>query len=251
MYSLIVWLLLSAIMVGYMIYSKTSYCRKRGVTPQPPTENNSTVDDSDIPQDWQPQTKDSELFPVRKGCSEWDRVAQRFKASLPNASIQQITRIQNKWLWGKYINHKKRLGRKNNGLVNEKELFHGTSRNDPKLIYDGEDGFDMRFSAQGMWGQANYFAVNASYSDNNYAYRRSGGLKELFLAKVLTGDSYECASNTSLRIPPEKQGGIMSTLQRNFARTRYDTVTGTTAGSRVYMTYDNEKAYPAYLIQYK
>ena len=147
------------------------------------------------------------------------------------------------------MNHKKRLHRKNKGKVNEKELFHGTRQNDPKLIYDGEDGFDMRFSSQGMWGQANYFAVNASYSDRGYAYRRSDGLKEIFLAKVLTGDSYECASNNSLRLPPEKPVGRMGTL--NFSKTRYDTVTGTTGDSRVYMTYDNEKAYPAYLIQYK
>ena len=50
------------------------------------------------------------------------------------------------------------------------ELFHGTSDNDQQQIYDSEEGFDMQFSASGMWGQANYFAVNASYS-NSYAYR--------------------------------------------------------------------------------
>ena len=66
--------------------------------------------------------------------------------------------------------------------------FHGTRGNDPKLIYEGENGFDMRYSNQGMWGQANYFAVNASYSDN-YAYQTPDGYKEMFLVKVLTGDS--------------------------------------------------------------
>ena len=31
---------------------------------------------------------------------------------------------------------------------------------------------------------------------------------------------------------------------------RYDSVSGDTGGSKVYITYDNDKAYPAYLITY-
>ena len=47
----------------------------------------------------------------------------------------------------------------------------------------------MRFSAKGMWGEANYFAVNASYS-NSYAHSNGiAGQRQMFLAKVLTGDS--------------------------------------------------------------
>ena len=42
------------------------------------------------------------------------------------------------------------------------------------MIYSGEEGFDMRFSADGMWGRANYFAVNSVYS-NAYAYAVPGG----------------------------------------------------------------------------
>eukprot|EP00349_Pseudokeronopsis_sp_Brazil_P008676 CAMPEP_0202969580 /NCGR_PEP_ID=MMETSP1396-20130829/15370_1 /ASSEMBLY_ACC=CAM_ASM_000872 /TAXON_ID= /ORGANISM="Pseudokeronopsis sp., Strain Brazil" /LENGTH=44 /DNA_ID= /DNA_START= /DNA_END= /DNA_ORIENTATION= len=34
----------------------------------------------------------------------------------------------------------------------ELNLFHGTSKTDPKLIYEGKEGFDMRFSNGGMWG---------------------------------------------------------------------------------------------------
>ena len=88
--------------------------------------------------------------------------------------------------------------------MNEKMLFHGTRTNKPRLIYEGEDGFDMRYSAEGMWGKANYFAVNASYS-NSYAHNNANtGKKEVFLVKVLTGESYECAPDGSLRFPPLK-----------------------------------------------
>ena len=211
--------------------------------------HSSAAEESEVkvPEEWEQQTRNLELFPLARGSMEWRKVESRFTATLPSKYIRYIYRIQNKWLWERYAQHKQRLSYKHNGSVNEKDLFHGTRSNDPKIIYEGEDGFDMRFSAQGMWGLANYFAVSASYS-NSYSYRNSQGYSEMFLVKVLTGDSYYCESNQSLRLPPEKAAGISGSL--NFAKTRYDTVTGITGGSQVYMTYDNDKAYPAYLIQY-
>ena len=202
----------------------------------------------EVPPEWQPQTQNLELCPVTRGLMEWNKVESRFKITCPSETVIQITRIQNKWLWERYAQHKQRLAYQNSGIVNEKELFHGTRNNDPKLIYEGEDGFDMRYSAQGMWGLANYFAVNASYS-NSYAYTRSDGSREMFLVNVLTGGSFQCPSNPNLRMPPEKPGVGSGKLQ--FAKVRYDSVTGTTKGSQVFMIYDNDKAYPAYLILYK
>ena len=52
---------------------------------------------------------------------------------------------------------------------------------------------------------ANYFAVNANYS-HGYSYVLTSG-RHMFLVKVLMGDSYECQSNSSLRMPPEKARG--------------------------------------------
>ena len=71
----------------------------------------------------------------------------------------------------------------------------------------------------------------------------------MFLVNVLTGGSFQCPSNPNLRMPPEKPGVGSGKLQ--FAKVRYDSVTGTTKGSQVFMIYDNDKAYPAYLILYK
>ena len=92
----------------------------------------------------------------------------------------------------------------------ELQQFHGTRENDPREIYDSDKGFDMRFSAPATWGQANYFAVNGSYSDN-YAHTNTNGQKEMFLAKVLTGDSYQCGSDHSLCMPPLKISQYSST----------------------------------------
>ena len=100
----------------------------------------------------------------------------------------------------------------------------------------------MRFGRAGMWGNGNYFAVNASYS-NNYAYHLPDGTKQMFLAKVLTGYSIELQPSSSLRMPPIRKSVISENM-------RYDTVTGRTNGSKVYIAYSNDKAYPFYLISY-
>ena len=35
---------------------------------------------------------------------------------------------------------------------------HGTWKTQPKFIYEGEHGFDMKFLNNGMWGRGLYFA---------------------------------------------------------------------------------------------
>ena len=46
-----------------------------------------------------------------------------------------------------------------------KLLFHGTYKTDPVLIYNSEDGLDIRFSKEGYYGQGIYFAEDPAYSD--------------------------------------------------------------------------------------
>ena len=199
--------------------------------------------DYQVPTEWQPQTQNTQLFELSESTDEYCHIKSMFQLTMPNSVIVSIKRIQNNWLWERYVLTRKRLSKKNNGRVNEKELFHGSRSSRAHLIYDSEEGFDMRYSSEGMWGQANYFAVKASYS-NSYAYELGGGTREILLAKVLTGDSYKCSSDRTLRMPPVKYG------QTRFQQERYDTVEGETSGSTVYMTYSNDKAYPAYLIVY-
>ena len=193
----------------------------------------------EMPKEWEPQTDNFAIKVVPVGTPEWNHVAQLVKETLPQVDVMKIERIQNRHLWDKYSFHARRMKEKNNGTINEKELFYGTSGTLPEKIYaDEEEGFDMRFSCSGMWGQGNYFAEKASYSDN-YAYQHSNGTKQFFLAKVLTGDSIQLESDTKLRMPPVNEGSC-----------RYDTVNGVTHGCRVYICYSNDKAYPFYLITY-
>ena len=205
-----------------------------------------TSEPQDTPPEWEAQDQTVQLFQVRHNSSEWCQVTSLFKQTLPAATVLSVKRIQNMWLWKKYVHHRAMLHQKNAGNINEKTLFHGTRGTDPEKIFDSEEGFDMRFSSDGLWGRANYFAVNSSYS-NAYAHTRHNREKEILLAKVLTGASVKCLSDQTLRMPPlmnEASSGI------GLQQQRYDTVHGTTQGSVVYMTYSNDKAYPAYLIRY-
>ena len=204
----------------------------------------NTASSHEIPPEWQHQTKNTELFELPKSGDEFSHIDSMFRLTMPTAVILSIKRIQNNWLWERYVITRRRISKKNNGRVNEKELFHGSRSSRASMIYDSEEGFDMRYSSTGMWGQANYFAEKASYS-NSYAHELGNGTREMLLAKVLTGDSYKCPSDRTLRMPPVKAG-----LDTHFQRERYDTVEGETNDSKVYMTYSNDKAYPAYLIVY-
>ena len=133
----------------------------------------------------------------------------------------------------------------NNGKIEEMILFHGTRTNAPELMYKGDASFDMCYSKHGMWGRGNYFAVNASYADG-YSHRCQGpgGYRQMLVANVLTGYSYFCHPDSTLQKPPFRPGGDTD-LKR-----RYDSVSGVSGGSKIYITYENDRAYPAYLITY-
>ena len=252
-YVFLVWLLLSILLAVYMCLYGKIWCRQKFNRNTNCRMSAISIDSRAIPSEWRNQTERLEKVEVAQFSDEWRTVESQFKTTLSSATITNILRIQNRMLWKSYIQEKSRLLKKNKGEVNEKQLFHGTRKNDPELIYNGEEGFEMRLAGDGMWGQANYFAVNASYSDD-YAFVQDG-LRAIFLVSVLTGKSFKMEPDRSLRIPPEIPGptvkgdSVRSTLP--YAKRRYDSVNGFTNGSEVYMTYDNRKSYPTYLINYQ
>ena len=203
---------------------------------------------SNYPQEWEPQQNDIELFDVQKGSGEWSKIYGLMKQTIPTVNMVCLERIQNCKLWDKYALEKKHMSERNGGdaRVNEKLLFHGTRGTDPQTIMISPKGIDFRYSRrdyQLLWGTGAYFAVNASYSDNYCYVDQKLRVKQLLLVKVLTGNS--CSYGTSndpnlTKPPPLTQGNPLL----------YDTVNGFTNGSCVYIVYDHDKAYPAYLISY-
>ncbi len=103
-----------------------------------------------------------------------------------------------------------------------------------------EEGFNLNYSNEGMWGKANYFAFNSSYS-NDYSSALPTGQRQMFMANVIVGKTIVMQSNNKLREPPIIDG----------KKIPYDSVKGNTGGSDVIMVYSNKKAYPEYLITYR
>jgi hypothetical protein len=197
------------------------------------------------PEEWQPQKKPCELQPVTPNSIEWNGVLSHMRKTMQNVNLVKVERVQNRALWDKYsleMTHMK--GRNGDSGVNEKLLFHGTSKTDPKVIIESVKGIDFRYSNPDrclLWGKGAYFAVNASYS-NQYSHR-SGKDRQMLLVRVQTGRSclYRRHDPDLTKPPPLSSGN----------HTLYDTVNGHTNGSLVYVVYDHDRAYPAYLITYR
>ena len=112
------------------------------------------------------------------------------------------------------------------------------------MIYESEDGLDIRFASFGVSGQGTYFADNSQYS-HTYAYSTSEGgnktIYQMFVCFVLPGETVQDPQNKKkLRIPPFKN------KEENV---RYDSV-GQLNGSHT-IVYSNAKSYPAYLVSYE
>ena len=185
--------------------------------------------------------------------TEMGDVIENFKATMPSSTIIKIQRIQNHHLWEYYCFRRERIMKLSGGKdPNIVRVWHGTRGSDPLIICkDESDGLMMQYSRKGMWGRGIYFAENASYSD---AYANEKDLKEhlpfgqttsiktksLILASLVSGGVINLPPDSSLKACPKKSDGTG----------RYDTVTGTTQGSKVYIVYENGRAYPEYLVTY-
>ena len=197
------------------------------------------------PEEWLPQKKRCELQEVTINSIEWNGVLSHMGKTMPDVNLMKVERIQNRALWDKYSLEMDHMKERNGGNgVNEKLLFHGTRKMDPKVIVESVKGIDFRYSNQDrglLWGKGAYFAVNASYSDS-YSHQR-GKDKQMLLVRVLTGRSchYSCHDPSLTKPPPLSHG----------SHALYDTVNGDTNGSLVYVVYDHDRAYPAYLITYR
>ena len=128
------------------------------------------------------------LKDIQQGSNEWERIVANFMLTIPQSKILKIQRVQNKKLWRVFQNEVDDVCTKINKQQKDivAEMYHGTSGTPPQIIYQSEEGFDMTYSRQGMWGHANYFAKNSSYS-NSYAYQVPDGTRQMFVANVIVG----------------------------------------------------------------
>eukprot|EP01044_Picomonas_judraskeda_P013135 COSAG03_NODE_1955_length_3303_cov_2.141386_2_plen_481_part_00 len=225
------------------------------------------------------------LIDVKTGTAEWTAVEQSFSTAKDRGkTMVKVERIQNVHLWNFFAGQKVRLAAIRGQPLAETLLWHGTGRNDPKLVFNGESGFDTRFSSKGLFGTGTYFAVNASYSASPaYSHATGDGSYTFILARVLTGNAFEMTPFTSHKpfpnMPPRtpfseeispqyynvaaggRGGGAAMAAGMEpepepehgigVEGARFDSITGKTGGSDVFITHENGRAYPAYCVTFQ
>ena len=65
-----------------------------------------------VPEHWSPQSHEVDTMKVPMGSDEWNHVQSLVYATLPQAQILALHRVQNRWLWEKYDFAKQRLAKK-------------------------------------------------------------------------------------------------------------------------------------------
>ncbi|KAI2510261.1 hypothetical protein MHU86_4139 [Fragilaria crotonensis] len=206
----------------------------------------------ETPDTW--STSTDILIEVLPEDEQYWSVAKKLRQSMDDAWISKVWRVQNKPLWTYYSFHKNRLAMNS---IDDTELavWHGTSSLEPSIIYsDTQDEFMMQFSRKGLWGRGIYFATKSSYS-HSYSYKPDEKVtlysdeREMFLAKLLVGNAVEmnrdespakAAECSALTVPPINPATGL----------KYNTVTGWTGGSHIWVVYENGRAYPDYLVRY-
>jgi len=206
--------------------------------------------------------KKAELVALERGSEEWERVSQFFHLTMPSKTrsgvldrasgktgkfkdchaITKIEKIVNPTL-REFWEHELQMVKKNNNndpsIDYVKLLFHGTSRTPPKIIYEADKGWKISYSRDdSLWGRGLYFALDSIYT-HNYTFKTKDNTRKVFLAEVIVGDGVHCEEDSTLREPPMKENGK-----------RYDSVIGQRHDTWIWITYDDARAYPTYLVEY-
>ena len=118
------------------------------------------------PDHWDKMKKGEQdaLVTLNSSGIEYRNVKRLWDKTMSSRRIVRIQRVQNVFLWQRYLTKKMTILSKNHGNANERWLWHGTSGTDPAKIWDGLNacGIDPRFGS-GYYGNGAYFAVRAKY----------------------------------------------------------------------------------------
>jgi len=186
---------------------------------------------------------------ISQGTPEWNRVKEYFYLSMPQflpngsktnelAKIQRIFYPAMTDIFEQNVERARELHHGNlifqSSIQYKTMLWHGTGNTDPIVI--AQNGWKINYSSdKNLWGKGSYFASEAVYSAN-YAYQdRNTGNKKMFLAQVITGLALQCLENSNIKDVPKG----------------YNSLLGYRHGSWIDITYDNQLAFPSYLVEWK
>ncbi|XP_020316936.2 uncharacterized protein LOC109870722 [Oncorhynchus kisutch] len=103
-----------------------------------------------LPQHWdtRPATTSVRLYPIQSGSPEYDEVLSLFRATCPDKTIIKIERVQNTNLWNSFQIKKQEMEDRNDGMINERHLFHATSNTTIEHI--NNNGFNRSYAGLKM-----------------------------------------------------------------------------------------------------
>ena len=197
----------------------------------------------------------------------WDVLAKlRETIDDTGCHLSSLSRVQNMGIWSYYVFRKNQLANKykvdmnHSTKVNECSVWHGTSSLNPDVIYkDSQDGFMMQLSQQGHWGRGIYFSERAGYSDP-YSFKPFNKYtdtiqqdRELYLVKLLVGEEIFLDRNTDEYMREACKGLLAPPDNPDRPGLKFDTVSGLIddeKNTKVYVVYENGRAYPEYLVRY-
>jgi poly [ADP-ribose] polymerase 7/11/12/13 len=185
------------------------------------------------------------LVSLSQGTSEFGEIENRFRQTLPQATLVQIDRVQNGPLFASFLaqteNLKKQMGANWDEGRMRQMLFHGT--NAVEAIVNSVDGHGFLpllagTSTGAIWGKGTYFARDARYSDD-YARTLPSGHKQMILVDVLVGLSTQGAAD--MNVCPLLPGQ---------SDARYNSLVDREQDPSIFVVQHSNQAYPSYLITY-
>ncbi|XP_046856545.1 protein mono-ADP-ribosyltransferase PARP14-like [Xenia sp. Carnegie-2017] len=203
-------------------------------------------ENSKVPHYWETPPDDNvyHAFELQPKSDEYMNVKNAFDKTASN-EIVKIERIQNQRIYELY-NVKRKAMKEKYGDADfadkEKQLFHGTSKDNVEKINAG--GLNRSFAGihATAFGKGVYFARDASYSLNEkFSPKDANGLRYVYYARVLVGD-YAKGDSTML-VPPSK-----NTADPNET---YDSVVNDTKDPSIFVMFKDYQYYTEYLITFK
>ncbi|KAL7638083.1 UNVERIFIED_CONTAM: hypothetical protein RMT77_011708 [Armadillidium vulgare] len=230
----------STMMQTNQITSKRRKIRRR---PMPTTKNSSWNDNTTIRSLWSITNESNEKF-IRTVVAPQSPEYLYFKRMVEKSlSVQNFTleRIENIYLWKTYQIKKAQMlasHTNNTTSLNEQYLFHGTSKSAIDKIC--EQNLDWRLYGTNIgnaFGKGIYFSSSAAVS-NSYAANDENGFKWMLIILVLVGKA--CVGDSTIVIPPVNPS----------TKTRFDSTVECAINPYIFVKYNLDDYYPAYIVKY-
>ncbi|XP_069927540.1 zinc finger CCCH-type antiviral protein 1 isoform X2 [Oryctolagus cuniculus] len=188
--------------------------------PEPPSPSNLPQPVAD------PQPSDGyQLLELSTHSSEYIGISEHFKTSMKNVKIEKIKKIENPRLWNTFQRKKLTMQDKE-----EKLLFYATGRAHVESICANNFDRTLHGPHETKYGQGYYFTKDPICAHKNCPFGAKNTV--MFVARVLTGSFVE--GNMMYTSPPVP----------------YDSCVDTRSNPSVFVVFQKEQIYPAYVIEY-